>query len=47
MSWEELQEWRAELMAAFERALPHSVLPVAPDRGAVEEFLIDVRRANL
>ncbi|MEU4725190.1 nucleotidyltransferase domain-containing protein [Nonomuraea dietziae] len=47
VSWEELQEWRAELVAAFERALPHSALPAAPNRDKVEEFLIDVRRANL
>lgn len=47
MSWEELQRWRASLMAAFERALPRSVLPAAPDRAAVEEFLIETRRAHL
>ncbi len=47
LSWDELQEWRASLTDAFERALPRSVLPAAPDRAAVEEFLVEVRRANL
>ncbi|MFE3454009.1 DNA polymerase beta superfamily protein [Nonomuraea sp. NPDC059194] len=47
MSWEELQAWRASLTAAFERALPRSVLPARPDRAAVEEFLIEVRRSRL
>ncbi|MEU7900330.1 nucleotidyltransferase domain-containing protein [Nonomuraea sp. NPDC049152] len=47
VSWEELRRWRASLMAAFERALPRSVLPAAPDRAAVEEFLIEMRRAHL
>ncbi|GAA2368428.1 nucleotidyltransferase domain-containing protein [Nonomuraea africana] len=45
--WEELQRWRAALMDTFEAALSRSALPVAPDRDKVEEFLIEVRRANL
>ncbi|MGV9305976.1 nucleotidyltransferase domain-containing protein [Nonomuraea sp. NPDC003727] len=47
LSWEELSEWRAALMSAFERAAPHSVLPAAADRATVEEFLVEVRRAGL
>jgi uncharacterized protein len=43
--WERVDAWRAELTA--EMAAVPSVLPPSPDRGAVEEFLADVRRENL
>ncbi|MFI6503152.1 DNA polymerase beta superfamily protein [Nonomuraea typhae] len=43
--WAEVTAWRARLAAEYEAAA--GVLPEAPDRAAVEEFLIDVRRAHL
>ncbi|WP_336216710.1 nucleotidyltransferase domain-containing protein [Nonomuraea sp. LPB2021202275-12-8] len=45
MPWERVDAWRAELAA--ELAAADSVLPEEPDRRAVEEFLIDVRREHL
>ncbi|MFI6394082.1 DNA polymerase beta superfamily protein [Nonomuraea sp. NPDC050540] len=43
--WQEVTAWRAGLAAELESAV--SVLPAAPDRAAVEEFLLDVRKAHL
>lgn len=43
--WAEVDAWRARLVA--ELAAAGSVLPERPDRDAVEEFLIGVRRENL
>ncbi|MGW7484906.1 nucleotidyltransferase domain-containing protein [Nonomuraea muscovyensis] len=43
--WAEVTAWQAALRT--ELAAAGSVLPEAPDRGRVEEFLIDVRRAHL
>ncbi|MEV4892545.1 nucleotidyltransferase, partial [Nonomuraea sp. NPDC055795] len=45
VSWQEVAAWRAALAAELESAV--SVLPAAPDRVAVEEFLLDVRKAHL
>ncbi|MFG1946910.1 DNA polymerase beta superfamily protein [Nonomuraea sp. NPDC048826] len=43
--WAEVDAWRLRLVA--ELASATSVLPERPDREAVEEFLIGVRRENL
>ncbi|MFI6597658.1 DNA polymerase beta superfamily protein [Nonomuraea sp. NPDC050536] len=43
--WAEVEAWRARLAA--QAATASSVLPAVPDRKAVEEFLMDVRRENL
>jgi predicted nucleotidyltransferase len=43
--WERVTAWRAGLTA--ELAGARSVLPEQPDRRAVEEFLMDVRREHL
>jgi hypothetical protein len=43
--WERVTAWRADLTA--ELAGARSVLPEQPDRRAVEEFLMDVRREHL
>jgi predicted nucleotidyltransferase len=43
--WPEVAAWHAALRA--ELAAAGSVLPAAPDRARVEEFLMDVRRAHL
>ncbi|MFG3438249.1 DNA polymerase beta superfamily protein [Nonomuraea sp. NPDC047897] len=43
--WAEVAAWQAALRA--ELAAAGSVLPAAPDRARVEEFLMDVRRAHL
>lgn len=43
--WAEVEAWRARLAARA--ATAPSVLPAVPDRKAVEEFLMDVRRENL
>ena len=43
--WAEVAAWRARLMA--ELATARAVLPERPDRRAVEEFLLDVRREHL
>lgn len=47
VSWEEITSWRAELSAGLDAALDASPLPEAPDRAAVEDFLISVRRRAL
>lgn len=44
LGWTEVEGWRRELTAGIDAALAHSPLPAEPDRGAVEEFLISVRR---
>lgn len=43
--WERVEAWRSELSAQVSAAT--SVLPAEPDRTAVEDFLVRVRRANL
>ncbi|MFI6290694.1 DNA polymerase beta superfamily protein [Nonomuraea sp. NPDC050790] len=45
VAWAEVAAWRERL--AGELAAAHSVLPAKPDRAAVEEFLLDVRKAHL
>ena len=44
LGWGEIQAWRSELIAGIDAALAHSPLPAEPDRAAVEEFLMSVRR---
>lgn len=45
LPWAEVAAWQAALRA--EVAASGSVLPDAPDRARVEDFLVDVRRAHL
>lgn len=42
--WEELEAWRAELHAAFDRAHAASPLPGRPDHERVDAFLLRARR---
>ncbi|WP_269802755.1 nucleotidyltransferase domain-containing protein [Actinocorallia populi] len=46
-TWEDVAAWRDELLAGLDAALAATPLPEAPDRAAVEEFLISVRRRAL
>lgn len=43
--WEEVNAWRMELHAEFDRAFESSALPERPDYGAANAFLIQARRA--
>lgn len=45
--WTEVTAWRGELTAGLDGALADSPLPEAPDRAAVEDFLVSVRRSAL
>jgi uncharacterized protein len=45
MPWPEIEDWRRHLVAELDEAA--SVLPAAPDRTAVDDFLTDVRRDHL
>lgn len=45
VAWEQVDAWRAKLTAELDGAV--SVLPERPDRAAVEDFLVSVRRASL
>ncbi len=47
LPWEEITAWREELLAGLDDALARTPLPEAPDRPAVEDFLVSVRRAAL
>ncbi|MCG5218173.1 DNA polymerase beta superfamily protein [Streptosporangium soli] len=47
VTWAEVEAWRGELDARIDAALPASRLPERPDRAAVEEFLVSVRRESL
>lgn len=47
VGWDEVGAWRASLDAAIEEALDRSPLPPEPDRAAVEELLISVRRRSV
>lgn len=42
--WAEVEAWRRELHADFERALRETTLPERPDYEAVNEFLVATRR---
>jgi hypothetical protein len=44
MSWEQVDAWRKELHADFERALARTKLPERPDYEAANQFLINARR---
>ena len=45
--WEHVQQWRQQLQAAVDEALERSPLPESPDVGAVDAWLISVRRRDL
>jgi hypothetical protein len=45
IDWNEIEAWRLELHAKFDRALDKSPLPELPDYQRVDTFLIDVRRS--
>jgi predicted nucleotidyltransferase len=47
VGWAEVGEWRAELTARLDAALPGSRLPEHPDRQAVEDYLMSVRKGAL
>ena len=44
MSWDDVDAWRKELHADFERALAETKLPERPDYEAANRFLIKARR---
>ena len=46
-TWAEVTAWREELLAGLDAALAATPLPEAPDRAAVEDFLVSVRRRAL
>lgn len=43
-TWAEVERWRGELQADFERAAQHSPLPQQPDVRRVEDWLLRARR---
>ncbi|WP_141583679.1 nucleotidyltransferase domain-containing protein [Actinomadura sp. WMMA1423] len=47
VGWEEIGAWRAALTDSMETALDRSPLPPEPDRAAVEELLVSVRRRSV
>ena len=47
VGWDEIETWRASLATGLDDALPRSPLPPDPDRGAVEDLLISVRRRSV
>ncbi|MFF4774148.1 nucleotidyltransferase domain-containing protein [Microtetraspora fusca] len=47
VAWPEVARWRADLVADLSGGGGPGALPAEPDRAAVEEFLIDVRRSAL
>lgn len=47
VGWDEIDAWRASLGAAMDEALARSPLPPEPDRSAVEELLVSVRRRSV
>jgi predicted nucleotidyltransferase len=44
MPWDEVEAWRLELHAQFDRALEETKLPERPDYERVNEFLVQARR---
>lgn len=47
VAWAELEAWRLELHAEFDRAAEQTELPERPDYGVVEDWLLRARRASL
>lgn len=47
VAWSDVNAWRLDLHARFDRALPRSRLPERPDYARVNAFLIEARRAAL
>ncbi len=47
VGWDEIAAWRAALTAAVDEALDRSPLPAEPDRAAVEDLLISIRRRSV
>ncbi|MEV3922000.1 nucleotidyltransferase domain-containing protein [Actinomadura coerulea] len=47
VGWDEIDAWRASLGAVMDEALDRSPLPPEPDRAAVEELLVSVRRRSV
>lgn len=45
--WTELERWRLEIHADFDRAYQETILPERPDYAAVEDWLIRARRLAL
>ena len=47
VGWDEVETWRASLTADLDEARARSPLPPEPDRSAVEELLISIRRRSV
>ncbi|MEU8340719.1 nucleotidyltransferase domain-containing protein [Spirillospora sp. NPDC048832] len=47
VAWPEIEEWRASLTAGIDEAMAATPLPAEPDRAAVEDLLISVRRRSV
>ncbi|WP_179271464.1 nucleotidyltransferase domain-containing protein [Actinomadura meyerae] len=47
VAWPEIEEWRASLTAGIDTAMAATPLPPEPDRAAVEDLLISVRRRSV
>ncbi|MFI0371164.1 DNA polymerase beta superfamily protein [Actinomadura sp. 1N219] len=47
VGWDEIETWRAALTADLDEAAARSPLPPEPDRAAVEDLLISIRRRSV
>ncbi|WP_230421387.1 nucleotidyltransferase domain-containing protein [Actinomadura soli] len=47
VGWDEIEAWRAALTADLDAAADRSPLPPEPDRAAVEDLLISIRRRSV
>lgn len=47
VGWDEIETWRASLTTGLDEARARSPLPPEPDRAAVEELLISIRRRSV
>ncbi|RKS68835.1 hypothetical protein BZB76_5971 [Actinomadura pelletieri DSM 43383] len=47
VGWNEIEAWRARLTADLDTAVDRSALPPEPDRAAVEDLLISIRRRSV
>ncbi|WP_396453707.1 DNA polymerase beta superfamily protein [Actinomadura sp.] len=47
VAWDEIETWRASLTADLDGAVARSPLPPEPDRAAVEDLLVSIRRRSV
>lgn len=47
VGWDEIETWRTSLTTDLDEALSRSPLPPEPDRAAVEDLLISIRRRSV